>query len=155
VNFTREVCYVKNENGQLTGFSDFTPIETVEKSIFSIKQDVKLLGDNIVKLGLKNLEIIFAKKGINVSQVDHFVPHLSSYFFEDKIYDELKSIGMEIPKDKWFTNLESCGNVGAASVYMMIDDLWKSNKLKIGETILIAVPESARFTYVFAMFTVC
>ena len=145
----------KDENGQLKGFSDFTPIETFEKSIFSIKQDVKLLGDNIVKLGLKNLEIIFAKKGINVSQVDHFVPHMSSYFFEDKIYDELKSIGMEIPKDKWFTNLESCGNVGAASVYMMIDDLWKSNKLKIGDTILIAVPESARFTYVFAMFTVC
>ena len=145
----------KDENGQLKGFSDFTPKETVEKSIFSIKQDVKLLGDNIVKLGFKNLEIIFAKKGINVSQVDHFVPHMSSYFFEDKIYNELKSNGMEIPKDKWFTNLESCGNVGAASVYMMIDDLWKSNKLKIGDTILIAVPESARFTYVFAMFTVC
>ena len=62
---------------------------------------------------------------------------------------------MEITKEKWFTNLDKCGNVGAASIYMMIDDLWKSNKLKIGETILIAVPESARFTYVFAMFTVC
>lgn len=145
----------KGENGQLKGFSDFSPLDTIEKSIFSIKQDVELLGENIIKLGFKNLEIILNKRRINVSQVDHFVPHMSSYFFEDKIYDELKSNGMEIPKEKWFTNLDRCGNVGAASVYMMIDDLWKSNKLKIGETILIAVPESARFTYVFAMFTVC
>ena len=145
----------KDEKGDLKCFSDFSPIEIMEKSIFSIKQDVKLLGENIVKLGFKNLEIIFNKKGINVNQINHFVPHMSSYFFEDKIYDELKANGMEITKEKWFTNLDKCGNVGAASIYMMIDDLWKSNKLKIGETILIAVPESARFTYVFAMFTVC
>ncbi len=145
----------KSNNGTLKGFSDFSPSEIMEKSIFSIKQDVKLLGDNIVKLGFKNLEIIIKNKGIHVNQIDHFIPHMSSYFFEDKIYDELKANGMEIVKEKWFTNLDKCGNVGAASVYMMIDDLWKSNKLKIGETILIAVPESARFTYVFAMFTVC
>ena len=145
----------KSNNGTLKGFSDFSPSEIMEKSIFSIKQDVKLLGDNIVKLGFKNLEIIIKNKGIHVNQIDHFIPHMSSYFFEDKIYDELKANGMEIVKEKWFTNLDKCGNVGAASIYMMIDDLWKSNKLKIGETILIAVPESARFTYVFAMFTVC
>jgi 3-oxoacyl-[acyl-carrier-protein] synthase-3 len=105
-------------------------------------------------LGFKNLEVIFKNHGIDVNMVDHFLPHMSSYFFEDKIYNELKSNGMEIPKEKWFTNLENCGNVGAASVYLMVDDLWKSGKLKLGDTILVAVPESARFTYVFAMFTV-
>lgn len=52
----------KDEKGDLKCFSDFSPIEIMEKSIFSIKQDVKLLGENIVKLGFKNLEIIFNKK---------------------------------------------------------------------------------------------
>lgn len=144
----------KQANGELKGFSDFTPQEAIERSIYSIKQDVKLLGENIVKLGFKNLEVIFKNRGIDVNMVDHFLPHMSSYFFEDKIYNELKSNGMEIPKEKWFTNLENCGNVGAASVYLMVDELWKSGKLNIGDTILVAVPESARFTYVFAMFTV-
>jgi 3-oxoacyl-[acyl-carrier-protein] synthase-3 len=36
----------------------------------------------------------------------------------------------------------------------MIEELLNTNKLKIGEKILIMVPESARFSYAFASLTV-
>ena len=59
-----------------------------------------------------------------------------------------------IPQEKWFTNLTRLGNVGAASVYFMLEELLNSDKIKKGDTILCMVPESARFSYVYAYFTV-
>jgi 3-oxoacyl-[acyl-carrier-protein] synthase-3 len=145
----------KMEDGKLKSYKDYTGKEILDESILSVKQDVKLLSKNIVPLGFKGLQRIFSERNLTADDVTYFLPHMSSHFFEDKIYQELKDNGMEIPKERWFSNLKEVGNVGAASIYLMVDDLWKSGKLKVGETILLAVPESARFSYVFAMFTVC
>lgn len=145
----------KLEDGTLKSYLDCTVQEIQEKSIFSIKQDVKLLGNYIYQLGTQKLKEIFAERGIRPSDVDHFLPHISSYFFQDKMYEEMKRTDMDIPLDKWFTNLGTKGNVGAASIYMIVDELFKSGRLKKGERIILAVPESSRFSYVFAQLTVC
>lgn len=145
----------KTADGTLKSYLDYDPQEVINQSIMSIKQDVKLLGGNIVKLGFKKLKLSLNKKGIDSSEIDYFLPHMSSFFFEDKMYDEMKNLGMEIPKEKWFTNLGTKGNVGAASIYLMLDELFNSGKLKKGEKILLGVPESSRFSYVFSLLTVC
>jgi 3-oxoacyl-[acyl-carrier-protein] synthase-3 len=121
----------------------------------SIKQDVRLLGENIVPLGGRKLKQIFAKKGLKSKDVDHFLPHMSSAFFKSQIYDTLIEIGIEIPYEKWRVNLETKGNVGAGSIYLMIDELFHSGTLNKGEKILLMVPESSRFSYVFGLLTVC
>ena len=144
----------KLEDGSLKGYGDYSPEELLSQSIMSIKQDVKLLQPNIVPLGFRKLESIFKKKNLQASDVDHFVPHMSSHFFEDKIEQQLNDNGMHIPKEKWFSNLATHGNVGAGSIYMMVDQLFTSGKLKIGDKVLLAVPESARFSYVFSLLTV-
>jgi 3-oxoacyl-[acyl-carrier-protein] synthase-3 len=51
-------------------------------------------------------------------------------------------------------NLSRVGNVGAASVYLMVDELFHSGKLKKGEKIFLLVPESSRFSYMYALMTV-
>jgi 3-oxoacyl-[acyl-carrier-protein] synthase-3 len=145
----------KLEDGELKSFKDYTPTEVIEQSILSIKQDVKLLSGNIVSIGFKKLKEIWDKKGLQDTQVDYFLPHMSSEFFRDKIAQALVDNHMDIPQEKWFTNLTRVGNVGAGSIYLMIDELMKAGTLKKGEKILLAVPESARFSYVFALLTVC
>jgi 3-oxoacyl-[acyl-carrier-protein] synthase III len=145
----------KNPDGTLTSYLDYTPDEIREKSILSIKQDVRLLGDNIVPLGGRRLKEIFDKKALTAKDVDHFLPHMSSEFFKSKIHDRLLDIGIGIPYDKWRVNLDTKGNVGAGSIYLMIDELFHSGKLKKGEKVLILVPESSRFSYVFGLLTVC
>ena len=80
---------------------------------------------------------------------------MSSEFFKDKIFQQLKENGNGIPYEKWFVNLSQVGNVGAASVYLMVDELFHSGKLKIGDKILLLVPESARFSYMYSLLTVC
>jgi 3-oxoacyl-[acyl-carrier-protein] synthase-3 len=144
----------KQPDGSLKGFMDYTPEEIMTKSIFSVKQDITLLSDNIVPLGGRKIKEIFEKKGLTVADIDYFLPHISSNFFKSKIYDMIEEYGGGIQYEKWFINLYTVGNVGAASVYLMINELFNSGKLKKGEKILLLVPESARFSYMYAMLTV-
>ncbi|HEY5461738.1 MAG TPA: beta-ketoacyl-ACP synthase III [Hanamia sp.] len=145
----------KMPDGTLKGFMDFTPEEIMNKSIFSIKQDISLLSENIVTLGGKKIKEIFERRGLTVADIDYFLPHISSEFFKSKIYDLIEIYGGGIPYEKWFINLYTVGNVGAASVFLMVNDLFHSGRLKKGEKLLLLVPESARFSYMYALLTVC
>jgi 3-oxoacyl-[acyl-carrier-protein] synthase-3 len=155
----REACMYmggeKLKDGKLKSYLDYSPAEIQAKSIMSIKQDVKLLGENIVPLGGLMLTTLFKDKGLDPSEVDYFLPHMSSEFFRTKIFDQLEKNGTPIPYEKWVVNLGSLGNVGAGSVYFMVDEVFRSKNLKKGEKILLLVPESSRFSYMYALLTVC
>ncbi|MBS1598052.1 MAG: beta-ketoacyl-ACP synthase III [Bacteroidetes bacterium] len=144
----------KEPDGTLKSYMDFSPDEILSKSILSIKQDVKLLGENIVRLGGIKLKELFKEKGMKPEEIDYFLPHMSSDFFKAKIYEQLKKNDTPIEYDKWVVNLDSLGNVGAGSVYFMVDELFHSDKLKKGQKILLLVPESSRFSYMYALLTV-
>ena len=145
----------KMSNGDLKSYKDYSSQECASNSVLSIKQDVKLLSKNIIRLGFDKLKEILKKRNKSVDELSYFLPHLSSFFFEQPIEEILEENGMPIPKDKWFTNLATTGNVGAGSIYLMVHDLMDSGKLKKGDQIMLAVPESARFSYVFTWLTVC
>lgn len=145
----------KNENGTTKGWKEYSSEEWLNKSIFAFKQDVKLLAKEIVPIGTKYLKEILDKKGFDVTTVDHFLPHLSSEFFRTKIAEEILKYNIQIPQEKWFTNLTTLGNVGSGSIFLMIEELMNSGKLKSGQKILLMVPESARFTYAYSLLTVC
>ena len=145
----------KLKDGSLKSYHDYTQEELLSKSVLSLKQDIKLLGKYIIELGGKVLEGLLKKRNLNIDEVDYFLPHMSSNFFKDKIYNELKNLGIEIPYEKWFVNLSTVGNVGSCSAYLMVDELFHSGKLQKGQKILLMVPESARFSYVYALLTVC
>ncbi|HEX9650614.1 MAG TPA: beta-ketoacyl-ACP synthase III [Cyclobacteriaceae bacterium] len=145
----------KQEGGILKSYMDYTPREMIEQSILSMKQDVKLLGEHIVEKGGIKLKEACDKNGFDVKNVDYFLPHMSSEFFRMKIAEKLEENGMGIPQEKWFSNLTTLGNVGAASIYLMIDELFNSGKLQKGNKILLLVPESSRFSYMYGLLTVC
>lgn len=145
---------VKNEDATLTGWNELPPEEWTNKSVFSLKQDTRLLGDNIVPRGGVYLKELAEKHNITADDVDYFLPHMSSEFFKKQIDDNLKSIGFGIDESKWFYNLTRVGNVGAASTFLMLEELFHSGKLKKGEKILVMVPESARFSYAYIYLTV-
>lgn len=156
---TMETCmYMASDklpDGSVKSYMDFSPQEIISKSVLSIKQDIKLLRENIVQLGFKKLSEILQEKGQDVNEIDYLLPHISSYFFENKIAEILELNGTPIPKEKWFTNLKTKGNVGAGSIYLMLEELFNEGNLKKGQKILLAVPESSRFSYVFSLLTVC
>src|SRR5690606_33084108 len=101
------------------------------------------------------LKGICKKRNFDVNEVSYVLPHLSSEFFRSKIAEELVKCNLEIPQEKWFTNLTSVGNIGAASVFVMVEEILNAGKLNKGDKLLLAVPESARFSYSYALLTVC
>jgi 3-oxoacyl-[acyl-carrier-protein] synthase-3 len=145
----------KLKDGTLKSYLDYTPEELLSESILSIKQDVKLLGRNIIKYGGMAYASAMSKHGLTSDDIDYFLPHMSSEFFREKIFQVMIEHGNSIPYEKWFVNLSQVGNVGAASVYLMVDELFHSGRLKKGDKLLLMVPESARFSYMYSLLTVC
>lgn len=143
----------KNEDGSLTGWAELTPHDWGTQSIFAFKQDTRLLGENIVRLGGVMWKSLCEKRGIDPEKTTYFLPHLSSEFFRPRIMEELAKVGYNIPADKWFTNLSRVGNIGSASPYLMLEELYNGGKIKKGDTIILMVPESARFSYGYMQLT--
>jgi 3-oxoacyl-[acyl-carrier-protein] synthase III len=145
---------IKNEMGDFIGWGDLDQDRWTAESVFALKQDTKLLGEFVVKKGGELLTKVVEKRNFDVNSISYFLPHLSSQFFGPRIDKELTRIGFSIPAAKWFINLPRVGNVGAGSPYLMLDELFHSGKLKVGDRILMMVPESARFNYAWLLLTV-
>jgi 3-oxoacyl-[acyl-carrier-protein] synthase III len=62
--------------------------------------------------------------------------------------------GAAIPQEKWFTNLYTRGNTGAASILIMLDEFLRGTRAAVGARILCMVPESGRFNTAYMHFTV-
>ena len=155
---TKETCMYagaeKEADGSLKGWASFPAQEWLVRSLFALKQDTRMLADNIVKLGIDFLLQLADKHHFSPDDVEWFLPHLSSMFFKDKILEQSKERGFLIPEEKWFINLPKVGNIGSASAFAMIEELMYSGRLRKGEKILVMIPESARFSYCFTMLTV-
>ena len=144
----------KQSDGSLKAWSDYSPEQWLEQSIFSIKQDVKLLNENILVKGAESMQATLNKHALSPDEITYFLPHISSLYFKDRLYEELKKVGIDIPLERWFLNLPKVGNVGSASPYLMLEELFNSQKLQKGDTLLLSVPESGRFSYSYALLKV-
>ncbi len=142
------------QDGRATGWSQLPPAECIEDSVFAIQQDVRMVNKNIVLYTLeKPLRKIMAKYDFKGEDIDYLLPHYSSMYFHQRSADALDRIGLNIDQSKWFTNLTYKGNTGAASIMIMLEELYHSGRVKQGDRILCGVPESGRFSTGFAHLT--
>jgi 3-oxoacyl-[acyl-carrier-protein] synthase III len=142
------------DNGQMEETFGEAPhfADMVERGMMALRQDFSIL-DRIVAVGVEHyLELI--QRGKLAANFDWFLCHYSSHVFKGQIEELLRSCHADIPEEKWFTNLYSKGNTGAASILIMLDELWRSGRLKPGQTLLCQVPESGRFLSSFIHLTV-
>jgi len=134
-------------DGSLRGWMRFPVSDWAGQSLFSIKQDVRLLNEQIVPMTfIEPMLALRERRGLRAEQINWFLPHLSSHYFQPILEKALDSIDFNIPQSRWFTNLATCGNTGSASPYIMLDALMRSGKIKSGQTLLLYVPESGRFS---------
>jgi len=145
----------KLDDGSVRGWRTYAPAEWLSKSIFSVKQDVKLLNENVMEYTVAQALITMLEKNMfDPKEIDWFLPHYSSGFFRDEVYEKMQKSGCDIPQEKWFTNLAYKGNTGSASIYIMIEELMNNQKLQKGEKLLCYIPESGRFSTAFMLLEV-
>lgn len=130
------------------------PIDEAEAAgMFVLRQDVGVL-DDLAGAGLAQFEELVDIGLVDVHHLDHVLCHYSTNMFRDLAFDGLRRRIPTLDTSRWFSNLETCGNTGAASIFIALEEAWRTGRFSPGETILLAVPESGRFAFAFAHLTV-
>lgn len=127
----------------------------LESRSLLLSQDVNVLNQYMSQYSRKSVISAMEANNDQLGSYRIVLPHLSSYFFRRmmlKIIRELCSDSEETV-DHW-TNLETVGNTGAASIYLMLNEYIESHELNGGDKILLFVPESGQFNFVIISLTV-
>lgn len=136
---------VDNKSENKLSWLDYPDYESASKAgALNLKQDVRLL-DKVIQTGVAHYFELIDKGALQVEEIDWLCCHYSSELFKQPIKDLMQKGGAAISDEKWFNNLTTKGNTGAASIYIMLEELMYSGRVKEGETILCMVPESGRF----------
>jgi 3-oxoacyl-[acyl-carrier-protein] synthase-3 len=145
---------IDNKNEEEKTWLDYPSYEEASQAgAINLKQDTRLL-DQVIKTGVAHYFDLIDKGKINTKKIDWLCCHYSSEVFKAPIKELMKKGGAEIADEKWFSNLHTKGNTGAASIFIMLEELMYSGKLKTGDQILCMVPESGRFVTSFMQLTV-
>ncbi|THB69752.1 MAG: StlD/DarB family beta-ketosynthase [Gammaproteobacteria bacterium] len=144
----------KQEDGSIKGWTQFSPKEVMEQAVLVPKQDVKLLNDKMPHYFEKFLARTMERHNLTGEEIDWYLPHVSSFYFWETMLGIFEKLDFKVPKEKCFTNLETKGNTGSASIYIMLDELYRTKDLQDGQKILLFIPESGRFSTGYVMLTV-
>lgn len=144
----------REPDGQLTPWQFLPPSQWKSDALFTVKQDVRLLNEQIQRATLvEPLQRLRERLPLQAKAVDWFLPHMSSMYFTRSLEEGLAQAGLPIPRERWFTNLATRGNTGSASPFIMLDELLRSGRVDPGHRLLMFVPESGRFSSGFVHLT--
>jgi 3-oxoacyl-[acyl-carrier-protein] synthase-3 len=154
-----EVCmYFGMQKGEDGAISSWRTIDDEAKlwrgGYLSLSQDVRVLNDRLPELMKQSFAKLRERRGLEAQGIDWLLPHFSSNWFRQRLFDGLAESGFAIPWERWFTNLATKGNTGSAAIYIMLEELMTSGRVKPGQRILGIVPESSRMLFGFLHFTV-
>jgi 3-oxoacyl-[acyl-carrier-protein] synthase-3 len=125
-------------------WSDYDDLNmAINDGALILHQDFDLLKKIIPAWVNHYLDLIDLGK-IKIDEISHFCSHYSSHSLREFTIDLLKKAGAMIDESIWYTNLYEKGNTGSASIFIILDDLYKSGKLTSRDKILCHVPESGR-----------
>jgi len=114
-----------------------------------LRQDMSAL-PALVDMGVAEFDAL-VKAGRVDPGTEHVLCHYSAEHFRAKLLDRLRAAGYAPDDERWFTNLHTAGNTGAASIFVMLDAA--RPRIRPGDRVLLIVPESGRFTMAFAQLT--
>lgn len=140
----------------LPGYLDFPTMAEAEKAgAFDLRQNIRIL-PNLFDMGLHEYAQMVEAECIDPAKVSWFLCHYSSERFKPMIAELMEEAGIAIPAERWFSNLSSKGNTGSASIFIMLDELFKTkgDSLNVGDQIFGFVPESGRFSVAYFLLEV-
>ena len=125
-----------------------TPAEAHDSGMLNLRQDTSIL-NNIVALGVEEYIGLVREGRIVPGEIDHLLVHYSSEYFRSDIVRLMGEAGLMIPEERWFTNLRTKGNTGAASIFIMLEEAFNGGRFSVGDRVLLMIPESGRFSVSF------
>lgn len=125
---------------------------SLESSSLLLSQDVAILAEHLGPSVRDCVARAMAAHDDDLASYDTLLPHLSSFFFKRYLLDVLDDLCAGDPVPHW-TNLETAGNTGAASIFIMLDEFTRTQRPADGDRILLFIPESGQFNFVMVSLT--
>lgn len=118
-----------------------------------LRQELRLL-PGLVRTCVGEYERLLADGRFDPARLRYLGAHYSSEALRPAVWKEIERRGLPCPEPKkWFTNLHSVGNIGCASIYVILEELTREHPLEPGEQVLCFVPEAARWAISFMLLT--
>lgn len=119
----------------------------------ALRQDIRLL-PNLFDIAIHEYAGLVRAGLVDPKRVDHFLCHYSSERFRPVVDELMRKAELAIEPARWWNNLATRGNTGAASLFVMLSEFVRTRALAAGEQIFCFVPESGRFSVAYALFEV-
>lgn len=125
---------------------------SLESGSLLLSQDVSILAEHLGSRVREAAAAAMSANGDALSDFDMILPHLSSFYFKRHLIGVLDEMcgGKSVPH---WTNLETAGNTGAASIFIMLDEFTRAHPPADGDRILLFIPESGQFNFVLISLT--
>ena len=98
---------------------------------------MKMQGQEVFRFAVRTMSssipYLLNNSRINISEIDHFIPHQSNARILEAIN---RNLGFR--KEKIISNLSFLGNTGSASIPIAIDTAVRNRDLKNGDTVLLS-----------------
>jgi len=129
-------------------FAHETPLcMSLESRSLLLSQDVGILARHMKPCVDQLMRGAMARHSESLADYRIVLPQLSSFYFKSYMLDVLTELGNGSVIDHW-TNLETAGNTGAASIFIMLDEYTRLHPPAHGEKVLLFIPESGQFNFV-------
>jgi 3-oxoacyl-[acyl-carrier-protein] synthase-3 len=106
--------------------------ETVDQKL----QYIQMKGQDIFKVAVKNLlsasRNAIARAGMTQDDIDWICAHQANKRIIDQVVARV-----EVPPEKVLMNIERVGNTSSASIPILLDESYRSGKIKPGDTVLM------------------
>ena len=126
--------------------------QAASAGMMRLRQDTGALG-RLAEAGLRQFQQLTRSGLVDLARLDHVLCHYSTNAFRDIVFKLLADAGAPVKPEKWFSNLSERGNTGAASIFIALEEFRRTGRVEPGQTVLLAVPESGRFSFAFAHLT--
>lgn len=98
---------------------------------------IKMRGSDVFRFALKALpesvEKALKKAGLEVDDIDHFIPHQAN-----KRIIESATERLGLPREKVVVNIAEYGNTSAASIPLALENIYSDGRLKRGDIVVLA-----------------
>ena len=135
-------------------FAHETPLcMKLENQGVKLTQDITILAKYLMPSARKFAAEAMQRHNDDLVGYKMVLPHLSSFFFRrksERIMQECSSSKDPVP---YWTNLATAGNTGSASIYIMLDQYARENKVENGDKLMLFIPESGQFNFVLISLT--
>jgi 3-oxoacyl-[acyl-carrier-protein] synthase-3 len=137
----------KNGSPRLSSWLDYESYQqAADCGAINLRQDIRML-DDVVRCAVNGALGLVEEGRLNPRSIDWLVAHYSSHVFFEQCRELAVRGGIEVPYERWFSNLSTTGNTGSASIYILLEELFNRGQLEPGQRIFCVVPESGRFTF--------